>query len=196
MRGITEGRFWGEPGLNKRFLVADRAEAGRLCICSGSPHAVWFRYASTVRLKEYGGGTEDQFLARVFSRMDPPRDIRQFVLSRPWRLMVGLRPSAKSRFDRTNYLAPTDIGLTLSDGTHRGVLDEAVELPHGVKFTTTMQAESGPSCHLLNGADAGASHASKPARPPEPAWRPDSTRLSSSGMSASSRRSGPRSRVR
>ncbi|MBZ5611439.1 MAG: carboxypeptidase regulatory-like domain-containing protein [Acidobacteriia bacterium] len=56
-------------------------------------------------------------------------------------------------FDELNYFASYSLGPTPSDSTHRGVISGIVELPWGVRFSTTMQAESGRPYNPNEGID-------------------------------------------
>ena len=56
-------------------------------------------------------------------------------------------------FDQQNYLASWDLGPTPSDSTHRGVISGIVELPYGIRVSTTMQAESGRPYNPNEGID-------------------------------------------
>jgi hypothetical protein len=56
-------------------------------------------------------------------------------------------------FDERNYFAPSSLGPTPSDSTHRGVISGIIALPHGVQVSTTMQAESGRPYNPNEGID-------------------------------------------
>jgi outer membrane receptor protein involved in Fe transport len=56
-------------------------------------------------------------------------------------------------FDIFNYLAPTDLGPTPSDSTHRGVISGIFDMPWGILLSTTMQAESARPYNPTQGID-------------------------------------------
>lgn len=56
-------------------------------------------------------------------------------------------------FNELNYFASYSLGPTPSDSTHRGVISGIVDLPWGVRFATTMQAESGRPYNPNEGID-------------------------------------------
>ena len=56
-------------------------------------------------------------------------------------------------FDNFNYLGATDLGPTPSDSTHRGVIAGILDLPWGIRVSTTMQAESARPYNPIQGID-------------------------------------------
>jgi hypothetical protein len=66
-----------------------------------------------------------------------------YVLSRALAYNGSAAAFRNRPFDEQNYLAPADFGPTPSDSTHRGVVSGIVDLPYGIRFSTTMQVESG-----------------------------------------------------
>jgi hypothetical protein len=56
-------------------------------------------------------------------------------------------------FNELNYFAPSSLGPTPSDSTHRGVISGIIALPHGVQVSTTMQVESGRPYNPNEGID-------------------------------------------
>ena len=76
-----------------------------------------------------------------------------YVLSRALSYNGSAAAFRNRPFDELNYFAPTDLGPTPSDSTHRGVISGIVDLPWGVEFSTTMQAESGRPYNLNEGID-------------------------------------------
>ena len=76
-----------------------------------------------------------------------------YVLSRALAYNGSSAAFRNRPFDELNYLASTDLGPTPSDSTHRGVVSGIVELPWGIEFSTTMQAESGRPYNLTEGID-------------------------------------------
>jgi len=55
--------------------------------------------------------------------------------------------------DNFHYLASTDFGPTPSDTTHRGVISGIVDLPRGIRVSTTLQAESARPYNAVQGID-------------------------------------------
>ena len=76
-----------------------------------------------------------------------------YVLSRALAYNGSAAAFRNRPFDELNYFSPTDLGPTPSDSTHRGVVSGIVELPWGIEFSTTMQAESGRPYNLTEGID-------------------------------------------
>jgi len=76
-----------------------------------------------------------------------------YVLSRALAYNGSAAAFRNRPFDELNYFSPTDLGPTPSDSTHRGVVSGIVELPWGIEFSTTMQAESGRPYNPTEGID-------------------------------------------
>jgi hypothetical protein len=76
-----------------------------------------------------------------------------YVLSRALSYNGSAASFRNRPFDEFNYFAPTDLGPTPSDSTHRGVVSAIVDLPWGIRFSTTMQAESGRPYNPNEGLD-------------------------------------------
>jgi hypothetical protein len=66
-----------------------------------------------------------------------------YVLSRSLAYSGNAAAFRNRPFNELNYFASEELGPTPSDSTHRGVVSGIIELPYGIRFTSTMQAESG-----------------------------------------------------
>ncbi len=117
-----------------------------------------------------------------------------YVLSRSLAYNGSAAAFRNRPFDQTNYFASYDLGPTPSDSTHRGVVSAIVELPWGIRFSSSMQAESGRPYNPNEGIDVTGQGESSPLatrscprisppttppilrlplRPSRPAWPPD-----------------------
>jgi hypothetical protein len=76
-----------------------------------------------------------------------------YVLSRALAYNGSAAAFYNPPFDSFNYLAPTDLGPTPSDSTHRGVISGIFDLPWGILLSTTMQAESARPYNPTQGID-------------------------------------------
>jgi hypothetical protein len=76
-----------------------------------------------------------------------------YVLSRALAYNGNAAAFRNRPFDELNYLAPADFGRTPSDSTHRGVVSGIVDLPYGIRFSTTMLVESGRPYNPNEGID-------------------------------------------
>jgi outer membrane receptor protein involved in Fe transport len=76
-----------------------------------------------------------------------------YVLSRSLAYNGSAAAFRNRPFDELNYFASTDFGPTPSDSTHRGVISGIFDLPFGIRFSTTMQAESGRPYNPNQGID-------------------------------------------
>jgi hypothetical protein len=76
-----------------------------------------------------------------------------YVLSRALAYNGSAAAFRNRPFNELNYFSPTDLGPTPSDSRHRGVVSGIVELPLGIRFTTTLQAESGRPYNPNEGID-------------------------------------------
>jgi hypothetical protein len=76
-----------------------------------------------------------------------------YVLSRALAYNGNAAAFRDRPFDEFNYFASTDLGPTPSDSTHRGVVSGIVDLPWGIRFSTTLQAESGRPYNPTEGID-------------------------------------------
>jgi hypothetical protein len=76
-----------------------------------------------------------------------------YVLSRALAYDGNAAAFRNRPFDEQNYLAPSSLGPTPSDSTHRGVVSGIVDLPYGIRFSTTMQVESGRPYNPNEGID-------------------------------------------
>ena len=76
-----------------------------------------------------------------------------YVLSRSLAYSGSAAAFRNRPFNELNYFASEELGPTPSDSTHRGVISGIIELPYGIRFTTTMQAESGRPYNPNEGVD-------------------------------------------
>jgi len=76
-----------------------------------------------------------------------------YVLSRALAYNGSAAAFRNRPFNELNYFASTDLGPTPSDSTHRGVVSGIIEVPWGIRLTTTLQVESGRPYNPTEGID-------------------------------------------